>query len=228
MLVDRNHRFLSQRVFPKMALIQVSLRGDDLLIEAPGCEPISVPECLESGDEREVRVWDDAVPAFVAGRTVNEWFSAFLERECRLVYMAEKHRREVSRAPGGGLVSFADGGPLLLISEASLEDLNGRLPEPVSMDRFRPNLVVSGDTPFLEDSWKRIRIGEVEFEVAWRCSRCVLTTVDPQTGVRHPEREPLRTLRSYRMSEDGVLFGQNLLPAKLGRLCVGDEVEVLA
>jgi uncharacterized protein YcbX len=128
----------------------------------------------------------------------------------------------------GDEVSFADAFPLLLISRAALDGLNARLAKPVSMLRFRPNLVVEGVAAHAEDGWKRIRIGEVEFDVAKACTRCVFTTVDPMRGERDPDGEPLRTLIGYRRTADGVTFGQNLIPRSAGSVRVGDAVEVLA
>jgi uncharacterized protein YcbX len=125
----------------------------------------------------------------------------------------------------GDAVSFADGFPLLLISEASLADLNSRLAEPVDMRRFRPNLVVDGAVPYAEDGWRRFRVGEVEFEGVKNCSRCVFTTVDPDLGVKHPALEPLKTLGSYRRrAGGGVFFGQNVIPRGTGVIRVGDAV----
>ena len=124
-------------------------------------------------------------------------------------------------------MAFADGFPLLLISQASLDDLSARVGRPLEMLRFRPNLVVQGSAAFAEDSWKRIRIGALEFEVVKGCSRCVLTTIDPQTGERSADREPLTTLKTYRERDGEVYFGQNLLPRGIGELQVGMPVEVL-
>ncbi|VAW80212.1 Flavodoxin reductases (ferredoxin-NADPH reductases) family 1, partial [hydrothermal vent metagenome] len=128
----------------------------------------------------------------------------------------------------GDEVSFADGFPMLLITEASLNDLNTRLEHPVSMRRFRPNLVVDGDRPYAEDNWHRIRIGEVEFEGVKNCSRCIFTTIDPDTGIKNPATEPLRTLSQYRRRpEGGVYFGQNLIPRSGGKVRVGDKIELI-
>ena len=95
------------------------------------------------------------------------------------------------------------------------------------MQRFRPNVVVTAEEPFAEDQWQRIRIGDAEFEVSWSCARCVLPTVDPATGVKDPNGEPFKTLRSYRRVSGGVMFGQNLIPRRLGEIRVGDRVELL-
>jgi hypothetical protein len=124
-------------------------------------------------------------------------------------------------------VSFADAFPFLLIAEESLADLDARLAAPLPMDRFRPNLVVTGAAPYAEDAWNRFRIGNVVFHGATRCSRCVVTTTDQATAERGPE--PLKTLASYRRDADGaVMFGRNLVhETKTGRLAVGDAVELL-
>jgi hypothetical protein len=124
-------------------------------------------------------------------------------------------------------VSFADAFPLLLVSAAALDELNGRLTQPVSLDRFRPNLVVEGCDAHAEDGWKRLRIGAVELDVAKPCARCAVPALDQLTGEKHPEL--LRALASYRRAEDRqVYFGQNLLYRGGGSLSVGDAVEVLA
>ena len=130
-----------------------------------------------------------------------------------------------AHSQAGDEVSFADAFPLLLISRAALDGLNARLAKPVSMLQFRPNLVVDGAPAHAEDGWKRIRIGEVEFDVAKPCTRCVFTTVDPLRGERDPDGEPLRTLIGYRRNGDGVTFGQNLIPRSLGTLRIGDAVK---
>ena len=124
-------------------------------------------------------------------------------------------------------VAFADGFPLLLIGQASLEDLSHKVGRPLEMLRFRPNLVIEGAEAFAEDNWKRIRIGEVEFRVVKPCSRCILTTIDPQTGVRSDDREPFATLQKYRAREEGAMFGQNLVNDGNGQLEVGMPVTVL-
>ena len=148
---------------------------------------------------------------------------------CELVQMKERHIRPVKSGRGreGDLVSFADGAPVLLTSLASLAALNERLADPVPMIRFRPNLVTSADHAFAEDGWRRIRVGEAELDVEWRCTRCVVTTIDTETGEKHPAGEPIRTLKGFRSSEEGVMFGQNLIPRRLGTVRVGDRVEVL-
>jgi uncharacterized protein YcbX len=142
--------------------------------------------------------------------------------------MPDDARRRVQPlyARRGETVSFADGFPLLLISQASLDDLNARLDQPVPMNRFRPNLVVSGCEAFDEDRWQRIRIGTLEFDVAKPCSRCVMPSIDQATAQRDPQIN--RVLASYRRRDGQVYFGQNLLYPEYGSLAVGDTLEVLA
>lgn len=229
MLVDPKGRFMSQRAFPRMALIHITLFDEGLMVQAPEQQSLYLPLALEGAERVEVTVWDDRVRAVAADAQVDEWFSDFLGRPSRLVYMPDDHLRPVrpDRAQEGDQLSFADGAPLLLISDASLADLNARLNEPVEMRRFRPNLVVTANTAFEEDTWKRIAIGEAEFDVSWACTRCVLTTVDPETGQRNADREPLRTLKTFRQTDEGTAFGQNLIPRALGCIQINDEVRVL-
>lgn len=229
MLIDENQRFLTQRQHPRMALIDVRLDGAALVLNAPGMDTLVLPFAYARVETAEVTIWRDRCAAWVCPEDVNAWFSHFMGLSCRLVHMAEDQIRPVDPdyAQAGDTVGFADGYPLLLISEASLVDLNTRLESPVSMRQFRPNLVVAGGRAFQEDGWRRIRIGECEFELVKPCARCVLTTVDPDRGVAHPGREPLRTLMRYRTRENGVMFGQNLIARRLGRLRLGDAVEIL-
>jgi uncharacterized protein YcbX len=128
-------------------------------------------------------------------------------------------------APPGTRVSFADAFPFLLTSEESLRDLNQRLPQPLPMNRFRPNLVVTGDRPYEEDDWRDIQIGDIPMQVVKPCGRCVVTTTDQSTGIRG--QEPLRTLATYRKRSGDAMFGQNLVHRNSGQLRVGDPVRIL-
>ena len=229
MLVDMRGRFLSQRQQPRMSLIRA--RVDDhgtLWLCAPDMPDLAIDPNAEG--RMEVVVWGDAVQASPAGADADAWLSGFLGLPCRLVCFPDDAVRSVD--PGfarpSDQVGFADGFPFLLISQASLDDLNGRLDEAVPMLRFRPNLVVDGDVPYAEDEWRRFRVGGVEFEGVKNCSRCVFTTVDPDRGIKSPDKEPLRTLSTYRRrAEGGVFFGQNLIPRGSGVIRVGDSVAIL-
>lgn len=224
-------RFLTQRLLPQMGRIEA--RWDDgygaLWLNAPGMPGLRV--AMPGADEalRGVSIWRDLLQVPDAGDAAAHWLSRFLERSCRLVAIPELRARQVDTAYAepGEKVHFADGFPLLLIGQGSLDDLSARVGRPLDMLRFRPNLVVQGAPAFAEDGWKRIRIGGVEFRVAKPCSRCILTTVDPHTGERDPQREPLATLMQYRQVDGEALFGQNLIAEGQGELRVGMPVEIL-
>lgn len=228
MIVDAAGRFLTQRTLPRMATLSARFSSDSLQIACPGLPPLSVPRDFPEGDTLTVQVWRSACEAVCRGGAADVWLSEALGQPCRLVFMPDSTRRAVSPGPGGqeGIVSFADGYPLLLVGAASVADLNARLAAPVPVDRFRPNLVVSGTDAFAEDGWKRVRVGAATFHVAKPCARCALTTVDQATGALAGP-EPLRTLSGYRLRDRKVLFGQHLIPEILGVVRAGDSVEVL-
>jgi uncharacterized protein YcbX len=230
MLVDNEGLFITARKWPRLAMVATHLQNDQLLIEAPGRDPLSISLADDRSSDREVTIWRDRCPVHEVSAAANDWFSAWLGTECRLVRLSDQDIRPVDPryARSGDQVSLADGYPLLVIGEASLIDLNRRLDEPVEMRRFRPNLVIGTEEPFIEDQWRRIQVGDLELELVKGCSRCVFTTVDPDKGEKHPRQEPLRTLGTYRRKDDsGVFFGQNAVPRSLGTLHVGDEVEIL-
>jgi uncharacterized protein YcbX len=230
MLVDAEGRFITARQYPTLALVQTNVKDDVMQVRAARRSMLQLPLQPPDGQITSVTVWHDVCDAVPAGAEADAWFSDYLGLSCRLVQMSDELVRGVNPDYGqaGDEVSFADGFPLLLISEASLNDLNSRLQTPVSMRRFRPNLVVDGERAYQEDQWRRIRVGDVEFEGVKNCSRCVFTTIDPDTGVRHPDKEPLRTLGRYRRKpQGGVYFGQNLIPRSGGVIHVGDKVEIL-
>ncbi|MGF7214815.1 hypothetical protein GGR92_000955 [Spirosoma lacussanchae] len=241
MLVDTHGLFITQRSNHHMALIDVALRNDQLLIwhrQRPDQVlelPLTpLPDTLVP---LPVTIWDsEDVPALAVSDEADRWFTNALGKPCRLVYMPDTTHRSVepgyARPDEAGqlpAVSFADGYPYLLIGQASLDELNRRLPEPVTMQRFRPNIVVSGSGPYDEDSWSQFRVGELDFYGVKPCARCVLTTIDPATG--ETGKEPLRTLSTFRQWKHKILFGQNVLAATDGprssaQLSVGQAVEV--
>jgi uncharacterized protein YcbX len=227
MIVDDQDNFLSQRSHPRLALLTGSFDGHKLELAAPGQDPLSLD--IPDGRRRiTVTVWRDRVDAAATRGDADEWISRYLGQSCRLAYMDETCLRPISSSRGrpGESVSFADGYPCLLISAASLADLNCRLETPLPMDRFRPNLVVDGCDAFAEDGWQKLAIGETVYRFAGLCARCSVTTVDQQSGTRE-SKEPLRTLATYRQGEGGVVFGVNLVPEKTGAIAVGDKVVVL-
>ncbi|RMG59741.1 MAG: MOSC domain-containing protein [Gammaproteobacteria bacterium] len=233
MVVDAAGRFLTQRQQPRLALVhpQIDTARNLLCLHDAGQQrnDLELPLRLDSGQPVEVEVWKDRCRALDAGEDAAEWISTAAGQPARLVYMPDETRRAVDPdyARPGDVSSFSDGFPLLIISEGSLDALNRRLGRPLPMRRFRPNLVIAGTAPHAEDEWRRIRIGDVELELVKPCSRCIVTTVDPETGERDPEREPLRTLMQYRLRDNKVYFGQNAIPRTTGRLHTGQPVTVV-
>ncbi len=227
MLVDGNGLFLTQRKFPRMALMDVQVKSDTLLVNAPGMGELTIPFDVKKSNAIAVTVWDDAVQAFTISDEIDKWFSQFLDVPCRLVYMRKESTRPVESkyAISNDHVSFADAFPLHLISEESLQDLNVRLDMPVPMNRFRPNLVIRGCKPYEEDTWRVIRIGALTFHTVKPCARCTIPTIDQATAVRG--KEPIQTLRQYRTINGKVMFGQNLIHASNGTLRVGNAVEIV-
>ena len=234
MVVDPEGKCLTGREHPRLVLVRARIEDGRLGLEAPGLSPTTVPRAAPGsgrGEPHPVKMWNGDCRGVDTGDEAASWFSALLETPVRLVAMTDDCLRSPDQevAQPGDLVSFADCFPVLLIGRSSLEELNGRLGEPTSMRRFRPNLVVEGAPPFAEDHWWRLRIGEVEFEGAENCERCTFPTIDPETGVKDARREPMRTLSTFRRRpEGGVFLGQNLIPRTLGTVRVGDEVELLA
>lgn len=226
MLVNEDGRFLTQRELPRMTLIRPRIRGQGLLLQAPGLFELEVQP--ESDEQMQVQVWRDQCVARLMSPAADRWLSDFLGVSCRLVYLPEEQLRQVDQdyAKADDQVGFADGFPFLLISRASLDDLNRRMGLTLPMERFRPNLVVEGCEAYAEDDWKRIRIGNIEFRVVKPCSRCVIPTVNPDTGEREGN-EPLKTLMSYRKQGNNVYFGQNLIHDATGALQTGAAVEIL-
>ena len=216
MVVDEQGVFLTQREAPLLALVR--LVSNQVVVPA-GRAPV-VP-----GRGCTVTVWEYTGPAVDCGDGVAELLSTHLGRVCRLVRTPADHRRRSDDDRSG--VGFADGYPLLLISEESLADLNSRLPVPLPMDRFRPNIVVAGSRAFAEDGWASVRLGEIPAEVVKPCLRCAITRVDQATGIRG-DGEPLRTLGTFRKVKGGVMFGQNVVHEGVGTLSVGDRVEVVS
>jgi hypothetical protein len=223
-------RFLTQRLLPQMTQLLARYAEEEaLLLSAPGQHSLAVQRPGTEAESVGITIWRDSVPAADAGPEAADWLTRLLGRPCRLVYLPPERARQVDTAFArvGDRVAFADGFPLLLIGQASLDDLSGRVGRPLEMLRFRPNLVVSDSAPFAEDGWKRIRIGGLDFRVAKGCSRCIMTTLDPATGERSPDREPLATLKSFRERDGEVYFGQNLICDGRGTIEAGMPVEVL-
>lgn len=214
MVVRPDGRFVTQRDIPRLALIVPALKPEFLVLTAPQRGELHVP-LRHKGATVTTQVWGRTCPAIDAGEQAADWFSRFLETPVRLVRFDPSHRRLSDLEWTAGLEAenrFSDGYPILLISEASLVDLNGRLPSPLPMNRFRPNLVLNGLRAYEEDAVHELRDGPVRLRAVKPCTRCKITTTDQETA-EITGSEPLRTLMTYRASRkpQGVLFGQNLV-----------------
>lgn len=228
LLADEHGKFITQRQYPALATVVTHILDDGLLISRPAAANLRVSTPGKGAYSETVTVWSDHCPALDAGDNAAQWFSDFIKIPCRLFYQPDDSIRptESKYSKPDDHTSFADGFPFLLTNEASLEHLNQRLADPVTMSRFRPNIVISGKQPYAEDGWSVIKIGEVTFRVAKPCSRCVVTTVNPDTGQKEG-REPLWTLARYRKTDMGIIFGQNLIPDNEGVIRVGDSVAII-
>ncbi len=239
MLVDGNGRFISQREVPAMACLHCSPSPDGFrVVDVRDGGSIELPWALKEGEEMPVNVWDDALIALRAPEDLSAWFTEKLEADATLVFMPDRSHRLVDARYAQGIISLSDGFPYLIISQASLDDLNARirssdpLIDPsvhVPMDRFRPNMVIAGGEAYQEDGWTGIAIGAGRFSLVKPCARCVITTTDQRTGGRG--KEPLRTLASYRRraGTDGevkVDFGMNAMAISGELVRVGDPISV--
>jgi MOSC domain-containing protein len=229
MVVTPEGEFLTQREFPRLALVIPKLRNGMLELSAPNYESIQLG-IQTSGTPWLINIWKSkGVHAIDQGEEVASWVSDWLGASVRLVHIADGYKRLVNESYAvndDDHTGFADGYPILLASEQGLTNLNSHLESPVPMNRFRPNIVVKGCEPFEEDTWNRIRIGNVELAVVKPCARCVVTTIDKET--LEQSKEPLKTLGKYRKHELGAIFGQNVIPLNGGRIQLGMTVEVLS
>lgn len=219
---------LTQREAPALALVQPAISAGGLALSAPGMEDLPVPR-IEEGRTRKVDVWGDLCDGIDQGDDAADWLGTYLDKLCRLLYFKPDFVRPVDpdyAARSGDQVGFADGFPLLMISEASLADLNARLEAPVRMNRFRPNVVVADCPPYAEDTWKRVRAGDLELDLVKPCGRCATTLVEQESG--KPGKEPLRTLATYRrFGRPAPSFGHNAVHRSPGLLETGMTIQIL-
>jgi uncharacterized protein len=243
MLVNQSGKFITQRQYPHLAKVRVEIIEQDitLSLEDQSIPPITFTPTL-IGAEIAVEIWADHIIGIDQGDRVAQWFHRVLNfalaKQCRLVRQSPRFLRSLNQkyvSDPQKPVSFADNYPVMITATASLEELNHRIVEihqqekqAIPMNRFRPNIVIETTEPFIEDSWSLIQIGTVKFIVVKPCSRCIITTIDQQRGEKNQFKEPLNTLGTFRQfSEQGVLFGENMIPQNTGIITVGDRLEVL-
>lgn len=234
-VADGGDTFLTQREFPEMALLTTELTDNRLIIRhsTKTLEALQIPlEMPQNSTSLLVRIWDDTCQAITVSPEADAWLSEALNTPCQLVYMPDDSRRatDPKYSRSDDIVSFADGYPFLVIGQASLDDLNNKLPEPVGMERFRPNFVFTGGAAYEEDLWKQFKIGNLNFRGVKKCARCQLLTVNPETGTFG--KEPLRTLGKYRLEGHKILFGMNVIwdinKDIEPMIKIGDQINVLA
>lgn len=232
MVVQPDGTFMTQRQFPQMALIETAIVDDMLVLSTFGMGTHIVNSVNDNAKRIDTEVWGDQISAMEYDPITNDWLSQAIDFPCKLVSFPTDQTRQCDQefANSGEHTKFADGFPLLLLSQESLDDLNQRLHAPVGMDRFRPNIVVKGCDAFAEDHWHTIRINNdsspVDLRVAKPCARCSVPTVNQQTGVLAGP-EPIHTLSSYRRRDGAVYFGMNLIPSGEGGVSVGDGVSIV-
>ena len=223
MLMDEAGRFISQREIPAMACLHCAPMGGRFRItDVRNGSTLDMPWTLEEGGQVRARVWNDSVDLLLGTGEQHQWCSNALGRRVRMAYMPDRTVRRTDPHYADTRVALNDAFPALIISQASLDDLNARLETPVPMERFRPNFVIAGGDPYQEDRWTDFTIGEVRFKCVKPCARCVIPTTDQQTGMR--SQEPSRTLATYRKVGSNVLFGMNAVFEAGGVVRAGDVV----
>ena len=230
LLIEKDGKFISQRSTPSLGQIKISSDNDHLLITADGKRALNLQVGGASPSTIKAEIWKDSVEGWWVGQDCDDWFSDVIGREVHLIHMDESVSRPLIKESlpkdQSFEVSFADGYPYLLTTLASLNDLNQRLEVPIPMDRFRSNLVISGSEAFAEDGWRKIAVGEVEFQVVKPCARCQVTTIDQSSGIA--SKEPLKTLATYRKQDGKVMFGMNMVALSSGTISINDPVKILS
>jgi hypothetical protein len=227
LLVDENALFMTQRDFPRLALLKLSFseKGFKVLNTQDDSHTI-IPFESDSKENISVTIWDDVCKAVKLGNNFDDWFSNAIGKKCSLVYMPDNEKRIVEKKyiNDEQIVSFADAYPYLIVGQSSLDDLNERLENPIPINRFRTNFVFTGGNPFEEDNWKDFRIADVNFKAVKPCARCVITTTNQDTAER--SSEPLKALSSYRKIDNKVMFGMNVVCFNNGYVSVGDKIHL--
>lgn len=229
MLVDDQGRFISQREVAAMALLKVKLTANGLQVyhqhESTGI--LSIPFAPYNNHSIPVTIWDSSCEAVLVSKEADEWFSKKLDLSCRLVYMTDETTISIDERYNinNSINSFSDGYPILMISQASLNDFNSKTTETITMDRFRPNLVFTGGDAFIENRMKNFEINGLKFYGVKPCARCVVTTINQSTA--NKGKEPLRTLATYRNTNNKIYFGENVIASNIGQINIGDAINIL-
>jgi len=225
MVVDKQGQFLTQRQLPGMARISTELQADSLLLNHENATQLEIPLHSHNNRRIPVTIWNDQNNAILVSAHASIWFSEILNVDCDLVYLPESEQRWVDKyfARNDEKVGFADGFPLLVLSRASIDELNQQLDEEVNINRFRANIVLDDCPAHAEDDWATITVNNISIRLAKPCSRCIIPSIHQQTAEKHPTL--LRTLASYRRREGKVFVGQNGIHSSTGFIHVGDPVD---
>lgn len=226
MLIDDKNKFLTIRQHPEFLFYKLKMAEEGFEIKHKDkTESLFIPFLIEQGDSFKVKIWNDEVDAILADDNINKWFSKELGFSCRLVYLPDDSQRivEPERVAGDKNVSFADEYPYLIVGEKSVEDLNSKIEEEITLDRFRPNLVFSGGEAYDEFLWNEISIGSTELQCIKPCTRCIVITMNPQTA--EVGKEPLKTLFKQQINNN-MVFGESTVLTKEGNVKVGDSIHV--
>ncbi|MBC6112848.1 MOSC domain-containing protein [Pedobacter fastidiosus] len=230
MLVDEECIFITQRKYFELSQLQVNIAEGRLTVshKTDLDQHISFDLNEQTGENIIVKIWDDVAVGLEVSKQVSDWFSNFMKMKVKLVKMPldEKRLVDPKYALNEEIVSFADGYPCLIIGQSSLNALNKKLEEKILMDRFRPNFVFTGGEPHIEDRFGTFNLGEITFTAVKPCARCVLITINQQTGIK--SKEPLKTLATYRTINKKIMFGQNLVHKGSGEISVGDELNIVS
>lgn len=228
MLVDKYNRFISQREVAQMALLKVNFHPKGLQItDKTSNTNLIIPFQPLTQQFINVTIWDDTCTGQLVSEDADKWFTEILGINCRLVYMPDETVRSTDPkyTSTDSITSFSDAYPFLIIGQASLDDLNDRLPQPLLIDRFRPNIVFTGGKPYQEDTMDTLVINNITFNGVKLCARCNVITIDQSNAVQ--TKEPLKTLATYRSKNNKVYFGQNLISLNVGYISVNDQIAVL-
>jgi len=227
MVVDESGIFISQRTSPKLAMVHTALDERFLFLSVPAKMPFMLA-LNTKGKKVLATIWKTTCMAYDMGDEVAAWLSDFIGKSCRLVFLPDESRRAVQEKYDPEQkheMGFQDRLPLLVISEASLNDLTQRFGEKIRMNRFRPNIVVKTEKPYEEDTWKRIQIGDLTFRHVMPCIRCIIPAIDQETTEKNPSL--LQTLGEFRKNEEGIVFGQLLIHEKIGSISCGDAISIV-
>lgn len=229
MLIDRENNFITQRRYHELALVGLALKDESMVLshKVNGKAAVEVPMKAQEGDSVNAVVWDDKVELLWPKLPADEWFSDLLQIKVRLVYMPDETHRQIDPKYVSEKMStsLSDAYPYLLVNQSSIVDVAKKAGMHLEVARFRPSILIDSSKAFEEDRWRKIQIGEVVFRIVRPCARCVLTTIDPQTGTTG--KEPLQTLSTYRKVENKILFGQNMIAESYGIVRIGDEIRII-